>query len=113
MRENLRNRIAKMPMAMVIIPFALGIFFADIAELPLWSLFLAGFVSLVGVVVLERWWQNFALFVLIFMTGSLLHSISYSGEIEYGKPYEMEFKVDSSSVKRDGYTSAQAKIERC
>lgn len=113
MRENLRNRIAKMPMAMVIIPFALGIFFADIAELPLWSLFLAGFVSLVGVVVLERWWQNFALFVLIFMTGSLLHSISYSGEIEYDKPYEMELKVDSSSVKRDGYTSAQAKIERC
>ena len=111
--ENLTNRIAKIPMAMVIIPFALGIFFADRVQLPIWLLLLACVVSLIGVIVMTKWWQNIALFVMIFATGSLLHSISYRGAVEYGKPQEMILKVETSSVKHDGYTSAEAKIEGC
>ena len=113
MRENLRECIAKIPMAMVMIPFALGIFFADMVHTPVWLLFIACFVSLVGVIALTRWWQNLALFVMVFAVGSLLHSISYCREVEYGKPLEMALKVNTSSVERKGYTSAEAEIAAC
>ena len=56
--ENLVNRIAKIPMAMVIIPFAMGIFFADMVQIPVWLLFLACLVTLIGVITLSKWWQN-------------------------------------------------------
>ena len=111
--ENLTNRIAKIPMAVVLIPFAMGIFFADAVQLPVWLLFLACFVSLVGVIALAKWWQNIALFAMIFAVGSLLHSISYRGDIEYNKPLAMVVKIETTSVERKGYTSAEAKIEEC
>ncbi len=111
--ENLRNRIAKIPMAMVVVPFALGIFFAEMVQIPVWLLFLACFVSLLGVVFITRWWQNIALFLMIFSVGTLLHSISYRGSVEYEKPLEMVLKVESSSLSRDGYTSAEATIKAC
>ena len=111
--ENLTNRIAKIPMAMVVVPFALGIFFADLAQTPVWLLFLACCVSLVGVIFLTKWRQNIAIFTMIFAVGTLLHSISYQGEVEYGKPIEMVLKVETSSVIRQGYTSAEAKIGSC
>ena len=111
--ENLTNRIAKIPMAMVIVPFALGIFFANMVQVPIWLIFLACVVSLVGVITLTKWWQNLALLLMIFAVGSLLHSISYRGEIAYGTPFEMVVKIEKSSVERKGYTSAEAKIEEC
>ncbi len=107
---NLQNRMAKIPMAMVVVPFAMGIFFADMAQLPIWLLFVACAVSLIGVVVLSSWWQNIALVALIFSVGTLLHSISYRGDVEYGKPLEMVLEVETTSVVREGYTSAEAKI---
>ena len=111
--ENLTNRIAKIPMAMVVVPFALGIFFADAVQVPVWLLFLACVVSLVGVITLTKWWQNCALFAMIFMVGSLLHSVSYRGEVEYGKPLDMLLKIETSSAERKGYTSAEAEIKSC
>ena len=111
--ENLKNRIAKIPMAMVLIPFALGIFFVDGYTLPLWLMILACMVSLVGAVLLKKWWQTLAIFMLFGSTGALLHSASFKGEVPYHKPLEMELKVERSSVEREGYTSAEAVIERC
>ena len=111
--ENLKNRIAKIPMAMVLIPFALGIFFVDGYTLPLWLMILACMVSLVGAVLLKKWWQTLAIFMLFGSTGALLHSTSFKGEVPYHKPLEMELKVERSSVEREGYTSAEAVIERC
>ena len=111
--ENLTNRFAKIPMVMVIVPFTLGIFFANVVEIPLWLNFLVCAVSLIGVITLAKWWQNIALFVMIFTVGTLLHSFSYGVEVEYGKPLEMLLKVESSSVERDGYTSSYAKIDAC
>ncbi len=111
--ENIAERIAKIPMAMVVAPFAVGIFFADAVQSPIWLLFLACAVSLIGVITLTKWWQNCALFAMIFAVGTLLHSISYRGEVEYGKPVEMLLKVETSSAEREGYTSAEATIEHC
>ena len=111
--QNLAERIAKIPMAMVVVPFALGIFFADHIQTPIWLLFLACFVALVGVVTLAKWWQNIALAVMIFGVGVLIHSISYRGEVEYDKGLEMAIRVETSSVVRNSYTSCEAKIEQC
>ena len=112
-RENLTTRIAKIPMAMVVIPFVTGIFFADAVAVPMWLLLLCSVVALVGVIALAKWWQNIALFTLIFSVGALLHTFSYRGEVEYNRPLEMVLKVESSSVVRKGYTSANAEIEAC
>ena len=111
--ENLVNRIAKIPMAMVIIPFAMGIFFADMVQIPVWLLFLACLVTLIGVITLSKWWQNLMLVAMVFMVGSLLHSISYREGLTYGKPLKMVLKIETSSVERKGYTSAEAKIKEC
>ena len=111
--ENLKNRIAKIPMAMVVVPFALGIFVVDGYSIPLWLLVSACIISVAGVVLLKKWWQLLALLVALLTTGGLIHSLSFRGEISYNTPLEMGIKVESSSVDRKGYTSAEAKIEEC
>ena len=97
-------------MAMVVAPFAMGIFFADKVILPIWLLFLACVVSLVGVVLLSKWWQNCAIVVMIFSVGALLHSLSYRSNIIYDTPVEVLVAVETTSVERKGYTSTEAKI---
>ena len=111
--ESLKSRIAKIPMAMVVVPFALGIFVVDGYALPLWLLISACAVSVVGVILLKKWWQLLALLVALMTTGGLIHSVSFRGEIPYNTPLEMGIRVESSSVDRKGYTSAEAKIEKC
>ena len=103
--------ISKIPMAVVVVPFAVGIFCADKVILPIWLLFLACVVSLVGVIALSKWWQNTAIVVMIFSVGALLHSLSYRNSVTYNTPVEMLIAVETSSVERKGYTSAEATIE--
>ena len=109
--ESVAKFMAKMPMAMVVIPFAMGIFFADKILLPLWLLLLICVVSLIGVVMLSKWWQNGAIVAMIFAVGALLHSLSYRTEPPYNRPFEMLLSIESSSVEREGYTSAEATVE--
>ena len=111
--ESLKNRIAKIPMAMVVVPFAVGIFVVDGYSVPLWLLVSACVISVAGVILLKKWWQLLALLVALLTTGGLIHSLSFRGEISYNTPLEMGIKVESSSVDRKGYTSAEAKIEEC
>ena len=103
--------ISKIPMAVVVVPFAMGIFFADKVILPIWLLFLACVISLVGVVSLSKWWQNIAIVTMIFSVGVLVHSLSYRDNIAYNTPVEVLVAVEGSSVEREGYTSAEATIE--
>lgn len=109
--DSLQNRISKMPMAVVVAPFAMGIFFADMVVTPLWLLLLACIISLVAVIALSKWWQNLAIFAMIFSVGALLHSLSYRDSIAYNKPVEMLLTIKTSSACRSGYTSAEARIE--
>ncbi len=113
MVERLKILLAKMPMAMVVAPFAIGIFFAEQVTLPLWLMIALCAIALVGVITLSEWRQNIAIFILIFAVGTLLHSLSYSGEMPYNRALEMVVKVETSSVEREGYTSAEAEIEEC
>ncbi len=102
-----------MPMAMVVAPFAVGIFFAEQWSLPWWLLVVLCIVALTGVLTLSKWWQNTALLIAIFAVGALTHSLSYRNDIPYNKPIEMVLKVATSSAERRGYTSAEAEIEEC
>ena len=111
--ERFTTLLAKMPMAMVLVPFAIGILFAEQVVLPLWLIFAICIVALAGVILLSKWQQNIALFALIFAVGTLLHSSSYRGEIPYNKPLEIVLNIETSSIDRKGYTSAEAKIEVC
>ena len=47
---------------------------------------------------------------MIFSVGALLHSLSYRSNIIYDTPVEMLIAVETTSVERKGYTSAEAKI---
>ena len=111
--ENLKSRIAKIPMAMVVVPFAVGIFFVDAIQVPIWLLIVACAVSITGAIALKKWLQMSALFLMLFSAGALLHTISFRGEIPYGKPLEMVLSIERGSVEREGYTSAEANIEAC
>ena len=111
--ERISKLLAKMPMAMVVLPFAVGIFFAEQWTLPWWGLVALCVVALMGVITLSKRWQTLAIGVAIFAVGALAHSLSYTNEIPYNKPLEMVLKVNSSSVEHQGYTSANGKIEAC
>ncbi len=111
--ENLTNRIAKIPMAIAIVPFALGIFSINSFEVPLWVLLLGCAMSTAGAIVLERWWRSVAIFVMLFSMGATLHSLTYRGNLPYNQAMEMVLDVESTSAKRSGYTSAEAQIEEC
>ena len=102
-----------MPMAMVVIPFAIGIFFAEKFELPFWLSISLCIIALAGVIILKKGEQIFALFSAILLVGVLLHSLSYKGDIPYDKPLELVLKVKTSSIERKGYTSATARIAEC
>ena len=111
--QNLTERLAKMPMVMVVIPFAVGIFFANAVELPWWLLALACVVSIVGAILLDKWWRMVSLTLSIFAVGALLHSLSCRDDIAYNRAVDMVLKVESGSVDREGYTSAEACIVEC
>lgn len=100
-------------MVMVVAPFALGIFLSDMFVAPVWALFLVCVVSLVGVIMLSKWWQSLAVGVMICALGALVHSLSFRGEIPYNTPLEMAIKVEQSSAIRKGYISAEAVVEAC
>lgn len=111
--DNLADRLAKMPMVMVLIPFAVGIFFANSVMLPLWLLVTMCAVPIAGTLLLEKGWRIASLALSIFAVGTLLHSLSCRDDVEYNRPFDMVLKVESGSVDRDGYTSAEALIEEC
>ena len=113
MFENLKSKLAKMPMVMVVLPFAVGIFVADGVELSAWLLLLGSVVALAGVAWLKEGWRNFAIVTSLAMVGALLHTISCHERVEYNRAVDMVLEVDSSSVDREGYTSAEATIEEC
>ncbi len=109
--DNLTNRISKIPMVMVVAPFAMGIFFADRVEVSPWLLAAICVVMFGGVVWLAEWWRRVALLNLIFAVGALLHTLSYRGEVEYLRPVEMVLEIETTSVVRGSYTSSEASVE--
>ena len=111
--ERSEKLLAKAPMAMVVVPFAMGVFFAEGLEVPLWLLLLLCTVALIGAIIFKGWRQIGALGAMLFGIGALIHTLSYGETTPYNQPYDMVLKVATSSIKREGYTSAEARIEEC
>ena len=111
--EKISTLLAKMPMAMVVVPFAIGIFFAEHYTLPSWLLIFLCIITLIGAIAFTEWRQNIALCTTLFAVGALLHSLSYREDLQYNTPLEIVLKIESSSAVRNGYTSSEAKIEEC
>ena len=107
---KISESIAKMPMAVVVIPFAIGIFFANRVLCPFWLLLALGIASLIGAIALERVWRNLALFTLVFTLGATIQSASHREDIPYNQPLEMALHIERTSVLRGGYTSTEARI---
>ena len=110
---KISESIAKMPMAVVVIPFAIGIFFANRVLCPFWLLLALGIASLIGAIALERVWRNLALFTLVFTLGATIQSASHREDIPYNQPLEMALHIERTSVLRGGYTSTEARIVEC
>lgn len=112
-RENITNRINKMPMAMVVSLFAVGILFAEYILLPLWLALLLSLLLFCGALFTDGVWQKSAASILVISLGILLHSVSLRGEITYGKPLDMELKITRSTISRGDYSSTEAVVKRC
>lgn len=112
-RENITNRIKKMPMAVVVLLFALGIFFAEYILVPMWGVLLLALLFLVGAVFMRGIYQRLAVAMMVVMLGVALHSMSSVGEIPYGREVDMELKITRSTISRGDYSGTEATICGC
>ena len=110
--ENIGDVVAKMPMAIVVALFAMGIFFADRVEVPIWIYGVLLCVTLVGVFVVGRVWAMIGVVVSTVSLGAGLHTLSFRESIRYNTPVEMTLCVEQRSTPRKGYTSTVVRIEK-
>lgn len=100
-------------MAVVVLLFAMGIFFAEYIVLPMWLTMLLALGLLVAVVFAKGWWQPGAVAVLIASLGVLLHSMSFVEEVPYDRSLDMELKITASTTSRGDYATTEAVICGC
>lgn len=112
-RENIANRIKEIPMAIVMLLFALGISFAEYISLPMWLCITIVLSSLLGVLFVRGMWQRLAVAILVVSLGVTLHSLSYVGEVPYNRPLDMTLKITRSTTLRGDYAGAEAAICEC
>ena len=112
-RENITNRIKEIPMAIVMLLFALGISFAEYISLPMWLCITIVLFSLVGALFVRGAWQRLAVAMLVVSLGVTLHSLSYTGAVPYNHPMDMTLKITRSTTLRGDYAGAEATICEC
>ncbi|MBQ1225167.1 MAG: ComEC/Rec2 family competence protein [Alistipes sp.] len=112
-RENITNRIKEIPMAIVMLLFALGISFAEYISLPMWLCITIVLFSLVGALFVRGAWQRLAVAILVVSLGVTLHSLSYTGAVPYNRPMDMTLKITRSTTLRGDYAGAEATICEC
>ncbi len=101
-----------MPMAVVLLPLALGILFSEYVVLPIWlwvaMLFTALFIAL-------RYKEGGAtsICVSIFALGGLLHSVHIPDSLPYGERVRLQLLFDNESKLRGDYCSATAQVTEC
>ena len=109
--ENIGDVVAKMPMAVVVALFAVGIFFADRVDVPLWLYGVLMLVTLAGVFVVRGASLVIGVATLVITTGGLLHALSFRDSICYDTPFKMVLRVEQKTVPRKGYTSTVVRID--
>lgn len=113
LRENIADIVSKMPMAVVVALFAVGIFLGDRVEVPLWLYSVALATTICGALLVKGVWRVVGvLFALLFL-GATLHSMSFCREVPYDKPLNMWLEVEQMTALRSGYTSTEARVIEC
>lgn len=112
-RENIDQIISKMPMAVVVALFAMGIFLGDRVEVPLWLYGVAIVVLLCGAFLMSGRWRLVGIATIVLLLGALLHSMSFRGALPYDQPEDISLKMEQMSAVREGYTSTEATITEC
>ena len=113
LRENIADVVSKMPMVVVVALFAVGIFFGDRAEVPLWLYGVALAVTLCGAFLVKGALRVVGILLAVLFLGAALHSLSFRRVIPYDKPLEMWLEVEQMTAVRSGYTSTEARIVEC
>lgn len=112
--ETLRHRHRAMPMLFVLIPFVVGIIFAQSYVMPLWCVIGGVLVALCGALLLASRsladWFIFLAFVLMGYLTVELHDRVIT--IPYGRVVEMDISVVSPLSEREGYSVAEGYVER-
>ncbi|MBR2326034.1 MAG: ComEC/Rec2 family competence protein [Alistipes sp.] len=111
--RNIYDRLVKMPMAMVVAPFAVGIFVADKVDIPLWALLVVEAVMLLGVLFARGWRQALFSICMLTMVGALLHTLSFKMEPHYNVPYDMELEVERRTRHYEDYSATEVRIASC
>lgn len=109
-RDNIAELVSKMPMAVVVALFAMGIFLGDRVEVPIWLYVAVMTLLLCGAFVVKGWLRMAGIAAVVLFLGAALHTTSFRGDIPYNQPVNMLLKVEQMSAVRDGYTSTEATI---
>ncbi len=112
-KDNITDRIKMMPMAVVAALFAVGIVFVEYVALPMWLVIALSLLLLSGAIVVRGAVQRISILLLVCSLGMMLHSMTFGGDIPYGKALEMELRITSSSVVRGRSSRAEAVVRRC
>ena len=113
LRENIADVVSKMPMAVVVALFAVGIFLGDRAEVPLWLYGVALVTTICGALLVKGAWRVVGVLFALLLLGATLHSMSFRGEVPYDKPLNMWLEVEQMTALRSGYTSTEARVIEC
>ena len=89
LRENIADVVSKMPMAVVVALFAVGIFLGDRVEVPLWLYGVALATTICGALLVKGAWRVVGVLFALLLLGATLHSMSFRGEVPYDKPLNL------------------------
>lgn len=111
--ESLRYRLMAMPMLVVLVPFVVGIIFAQSYVMPLWCVLGGVLVSLAGAILSMPKRVSYGFMALALMLlGYLAVEVNYNiSSTPYGEVVEMRVSLVSPITEREGYSVAEGRVE--
>lgn len=100
-------------MAMVALPFAVGIFLVERVDIPLWVLAVSTLLMLLLTLLLRGWQQWLSATIMLAMAGATLHALSFDMTPHYNTPFDMELRVERRTMDRGSYSSTEVRINSC
>ncbi|MBQ7856831.1 MAG: ComEC/Rec2 family competence protein [Alistipes sp.] len=110
--DHIRERIRRMPMAVVSLSLALGILFSEYVEISVWLWVVLALCS-AAIALRYRAIGTSAVCISLFALGALLHTLSQPDPLPYGERLRLQLAFDGESRLREGYCSATARISSC
>ena len=108
--EHIVERLKRMPMVAVVVPFAIGIFVAESLVIPIWAALLLLAVALAGGLWLRGAGQKAVILVTVAAAGVVLHTARCRDNIDYDKRQMLRLRFEESTVVRNGRSRTAARI---